>query len=380
MQNQSPEEIKDLIGQQKFGDAVEAVNNRYRVLGLSILSVFENFVCILVEPSFIGDLRNAASLIGAGRPSSRTLLKNFLTDSRAKNCLAAVLFDIERNVPSEVGLGMKKCSSFFRDSDYFCTYQTDIVLFEPEFSLLKDDRLSRLLSAPPNVPDLSLLDEELSAKKSEVMECYEKESLKLLQETFYERLGRCSDFFGMMETFSNNFSSFFRQFSGNSFRPDIDTFAEWAALGDDYFQLELTKSSLMLPIVPKALYWGLKDDYPSTLERLKELKNLLTPSFSISDISGEGGDFVVTIERRSLPRHGGDITLEQTLRLSSAPHGAREARRVEILEAEGKDGYRVTISGGEKESPPLHFTLRLSCDSPYYHAPYVLEKIFHFPE
>lgn len=375
MKDFSTEHLRDLVRQDRLPEAAQAINERYALLGREVLGVFEDLLSVLVEASFPGDLQNLRGRLGLGRPSPRTSLREFVTSQRAQNCLTAVLRSLEKGTPDEVRMGLRKARDFFRESDFFGTYGADIVNYEPEFSTLTDTRLARLLSLAPNVIDMELLNREVSEKKREVLEAYRDESLEPVRQNFLEALVKCEDFFRILEEHGRHFRAFFDDFKKKGFIPDEEVFAEWLPLGEEYFHLELTKSSLMLPINPKALYWGMRKDYPSTLEKLGELKKTVTPLIEISEAERRDGEWMIGILCRnpsSLRKEG--LAIEPSFRFFTADLDGENSFSCRIAPVEKDRRYALSVGRSRDGVVPFTLTLRVTCEATYYSAPFVTER------
>lgn len=371
----STEHLESLVRHEKFPEAAQAINERYVLLSKEVLGVFEELLSALVGTSFPGDLQNLRGRLGLGKPSPRTSLREFAASQKAQNCLTAVLRSLEKSTPADVRMGLRKARNFFRKSDFYGTYGADIVNYEPEFSKLTDARLARLLSVAPNVIDMELLNREVREKKGEVLEAYRDESLEPVRKTFLEALVKCEDFFRILEEHGRHFRAFFDDFKKKGFFPDEDVYAEWLSLGDEYFHLELTKSSLMLPINPKAFYWGMQKDYPSTLERLSELKNMVTPHIEISEAERRDEEWTVGILCRnpsSLKKEG--LTIEPSFRFVTADLDGENSFSCRMVPVEKDCRYAFFIRGARDCGIPFTLTLRIICEATYYSAPFVSER------
>lgn len=367
--------IAALVEDNQLDLAAGSINARYREASDEILSVFEDLITCLATPSFLGDLRDLRHLAHMGSPSPKSLLRRFLTDTRVQNCLAAVLRSLEETVPESVYTGFTTIPKYFRETDFYQVYRADVINYEVDYSKLTDTRLVRLLSFPPNIIDLSLLDNDTLAKRDEVLHSYRKESLGPVRRAFSETLTRCGDFFVVLEEFTNNFRKFFERFRDGGYRADEDNRAEWISLGDDYFHLELSKSSLMLPISPQALYWGMQKEYPATLGRLQELKTMTTPDFAISDPEHSNDSWESTIECRN-PESLEDpaFLIEVLHRYGGGGLAPEEPVRSQLVPLEEGRRYRYVIerpSGGD----PASFNLRVTGRARFYPQPFVIEKI-----
>ena len=138
MKTSTTEELAELIARHRFGAAAAAINDRYRQLSERILDVFDDFICTLAGTSVVSDFQNLMALLHVGGPSRRRALREFVGSRKVQNCLTAVLLSIEKSVPTDVKMGFRKPSDFFRESEFFGTYSADIVNYEPEFSRLTD--------------------------------------------------------------------------------------------------------------------------------------------------------------------------------------------------------------------------------------------------
>jgi hypothetical protein len=373
----SLDQLRDHVRNDRFEEAARAVNDRYRVVSGEILGVFEKMVTVLCQPSFSHDLKNVRSFLRLGRPSRRSFLREFIQAGHNQNCLTAVLRNLEEDVPDQVRMGFAGVSSFLGKTDYAFTYQTDIVDYEPDFSRLTDTRLVRLLSSPPNTVDLSLFDERATEKKDDLIESFNKESLEPVKGIFLAVLQKCDDFFAHLEDFARDFTHFFERFRKKHFIADDRTATEWQELGGEYFHLEVVKSSLMLPISPKALYWGMQQDYPLTLEKLKELHEIVTPAIEISDCETVEREWTVEVTCRNPESVREDsIVLEPTFHLVTAGMNGSESFETEITVVEPNRSYRCrfTRKGGGSVQPS--FTMKVACEAKCYPLPFVKEKTF----
>lgn len=375
MTEHSTEELETLVRRHQFGPAADAVNERYRSLSNRVLEVFEGFLASLQEASFLGDLQDLRGALRLGKSSPRNALVEFTVNKKMQNCLTAVLISLEKSVPTDVKMGLRKISSYFNNSEFTSTYGADIVNYEPEFSRLTDNRLVRLLSVSSNTLDLGRLDQPSLDKKKEVLEAYQKESLDPVRDTFLETLSKCEDFYRLFEEHGRDFRAFFDRFRKLGFIPDDDTYTEWLALGDDYFHLELTKSTLMLPINPKALYWGMQKDYPVTLGKLNELKLMVTPFIEITEVEkrAQGVDFEVTCHNpASLGKEG--FTIEPSLRFATAALDRSAAGTYRLIPVEPNRRCLFHLEEVPGEGVPLSLTLKVTCEARCYPAPFVVEK------
>jgi hypothetical protein len=378
MSASSLDQLQDHIRNDRFEEAARAVNDRYRVVSGEILGVFEKMITVLCQPSLPNDLRNLRSFLKLGRRSPRSFLKEFIHDGRNQNCLTAVLGNLEKGVPAEVRMGFTGVSNFIAKTDYAVTYRTDIVDYVPDFSRLTDTRLVRLLSSPPNTVDLALFDERATKKKDELTESFQKESLEPVKGIFLAVLEKCDDFFAHLEGLARNFTLFFERFRENHFVADDRTAAEWRELGNEYFQLEVVKSSLMLPISPKALYWGMQKEYPLTLKILNDLHEIVTPDIEITDFEAGGRERIVGVTCRNPESvRANSLALEPTFHLVPAGMEGRVSFETEIAVVEPNPIYkcRLTRSGGA--GAPLSLTVKVTCEAKYYSLPFVKEKTFH---
>jgi hypothetical protein len=366
--------IADLIQDRKLDLAARSINERYLAVSGEILSVFQNFLRVLTEATLSGDLKNLRHLAGLGDPSPRTLLRKFLDDPKAQNCLTAVLVSLEKAVPMNARMGFSKVPDFFNESDFCHVYRTDIIIYEPDFSQLTDARLLRLLSLAPNTIDLSLFEEEASRKREEVLKAYKEESLQPVRTFFLKTLTKCEDFFTVLDEYASNFKRFFDEFRTRGFVADDATLAQWSSLGDDYFHIELTKSSLMLPISPQAFYWGLQEEYPGTLARLKELKEMATPEFVISESkpADDGRSVLITCRNpRSLSAERFSIQITHHYETARVTTGG--GIRSQLIPMEDGKRYRYdfeTAGGGG----PVSLSVRITCEARFYPRPFTVEK------
>ena len=369
------DQLRDHVLNDRFEEAARAVNDRYRQAGGEILGVFEKMIKVLCQPSLSNDLRNARSLLKLGRPSPRHFLREFIEEGRNQNCLTAVLGNLKKGVPADVRMGFTGVSDFVGKTDYAVTYRTDIVDYVPDFSRLTDIRLVRLLSSPPNTVDLALFDERATEKRDEVTEFFQKESLLPVKDIFLAVLEKCDDFFVLLEDFARNFTLFFEQFRDNYFVADDGRAAEWHELGNEYFQLEVVKSSLMLPISPKALYWGMQKEYPLTLKKLKELHDIVTPDIEISDTETAERERTVVVTCRNPESVREDsLILEPTFHLVPAGMGGKSSFETEVSVVEPNRIYRCRFVRRGGGSIPLSLTMKVTCAAKCYSLPFVKEK------
>ena len=370
--------LADLIQGGKLDPAARSINERYRAVSGEILSVFEDFLTVLTEATLSGDLRNLRHLAGFGRPSPRTFLRRFLNDPKAQNCLTAVLISLEKAVPTSVRMGFSKVPAFFSESDFSYVYRADIINYEPDFSQLTNARLLRLLARGPNTPDLSLFDEDASRTREEVLKAYKEESLQPVRTFFLETLAKCEDFFTVLDDYAANFRRFFDEFRGKGFVAGDTTLAEWSALGDEYFHIELTKSSLMLPISPQALYWGLQEEYPGTLARLKELQEMATPEFVIFEHEPAGDGRSVLISCRNPQSLSAEqFSIEVTHHYETARVTSGGGIRSQLIPVEDGKRYRYdfeTAGGGG----PVSLSVRITCEARFYPRPFTTEKTLEY--
>jgi hypothetical protein len=375
MTDHTTEELETLVRQHKFGQAAAAVNERYRFLSSKVLDVFEDLLVSLVEASFLGDLQDLRGALRLGKSSPRNALSQFTLSKRMQNCLTAVLISLKKSVPTDVKMGLRKVRSYFKNAEFYSTYGADIVNYEPEFSRLTDNRLIRLLSVSSNTLDLHRLDQASLDKKKEVLEAYEKESLDPVRDTFLDTLSKCEDFFRLLEEHAADFRAFFDKFRKRGFIPDDDTYSEWLSLGDDYFHLELTKSTLMLPINPKALYWGMQKDYPVTLRKLNELKLMVTPSIEITEVERRDHGLDLEFACRNPATLGKeDFTVEPSLRFATAALDRSAAVTSRLIPLEPNRRWLLRVEEVPGESVPLSLTLRVTCEAFCYTKPFVVER------
>jgi hypothetical protein len=328
-----------------------------------------------VEASFLGDLQDLRGALRLGKSSPRNALSKFTLSKRMQNCLTAVLISLKKSVPTDVKMGLRKVRSYFKNAEFYSTYGADIVNYEPEFSRLTDNRLIRLLSVSSNTLDLRRLDQDSLDKKKEVLEAYEKESLDPVRDTFLGTLSKCEDFFRLLEEHGADFRAFFDKFRKRGFIPDDDTYSEWLSLGDDYFHLELTKSTLMLPINPKALYWGMQKDYPLTLRRLNELKLMVTPSIEITEVERRDHGLDLEFTCRNPATLGKeDFTIEPSLRFATAALDRSAAVTSRLIPLEPNHRWLLRLEEVPGESVPLSLTLRVTCEAFCYTEPFVVER------
>lgn len=369
--------IRESVRNQRFTEAVRSINDRYRDIGSPVLAVLSRMFSILVTPTFRGDLSSLGAALGICRPGERRHLEDFVSDQRSQNCLTAVLRSLEEQVPSGVRVGFRSARDYFSTSEFHATYRSDIVDYEPGLSRLTDKRLGRLLSHDPEGLDWTLFDEPPLAKKREVLEAYESESLRPINETFEETLVKVESFFGVLADHASRFSSFFDTFRGSGFIADDDTFAEWSVLGDEFFHIELSKSALMLPISPRALYWGMVGEYPRTLALLRELKSLVTPEFAFSgpDREGDAWRIGIVCENPGTLK-GRGFTMEATLffRTEALPKSLPCSLTVETVDPDRS--YSLKAALPPELSAPLGLSVRITCESRYYRRPFSLDKRF----
>jgi hypothetical protein len=371
------DQLRDHVLNDRFDEAARAVNDRYRQASGEILGVFERMITVLCQPSLSNDLRSARSFLRLGRPSPRYFLREFIQEGRNQNCLTAVLGNLKKGVPAEVRMGFKGVSDFIGKTDYAVTYRTDIVDYLPDFSRLTDIRLVRLLSSPPNTVDLALFDDRATEKRDEVIESFQKESLAPVKDIFLTVLEKCDDFFALLEDFARNFTLFFEQFRENYFVPDDGCETKWRELGNEYFQLEVVKSSLMLPISPSALYWGMQKEYPHTLKRLKELHEIVTPDIEISDSETVERERTVVVTCRNPESvREGSLILEPTFRLVPAGKEGMLSFETEVAVVEPNRTYRCRFVRRGGGGVPLSLTVKVACAAKYYSLPFVKEKTF----
>jgi hypothetical protein len=374
----SLDQLRDHVRHGRFEEAARAVNDRYRVASGEILGVFEKMVTVLCQPSFSHDLKNVRSFLRLGRPSLRSLLREFIHAGHNQNCLTAVLRNLEEDVPDQVRMGFAGVSSFLGKTDYAFTYQSDIVDYEPDFSRLTDNRLVRLLSSPPNTVDLALFDERATAKKDDLIDSFQRESLEPVKDVFLAVLQKCDDFFTHLEDFARDFAHFFERFREKHFIADDRTATEWQELGSEYFHLEVLKSSLMLPISPKALYWGMQQEYPLTLEKLKELYAIVTPEIEISDGETVEREWTVGVTCRNPESVREDsLVLEPTFHLVPAGMDGRSSFGTEITVVEPNRSYRCRFTRKGDGGVQLSLTMKVACEAKCYPLPFVKEKTFH---
>jgi hypothetical protein len=375
MTDHTTEELEDLVRQHKFGEAAAAVNERYRLLSSRVLDVFEELLAALVEASFLGDLQDLRGALRLGKSSPRSTLSGFTVSKRMQNCLTAVLISLKKTVPADVRMGLRNVHGYFKNTEFSSTYGADIVHYEPEFSRLTDNRLIRLLSASSNTLDLGRLDPASLAKKKEVLEAYEKESLDPVRDTFLDTLAKCEDFFRLFAEHAADFRAFFDKFKKRGFVPDDDTHSEWLSLGDDYFHLELTKSTLMLPINPKALYWGMQKDYPVTLQKLNELKLMVTPLIEITESEERDNGLDLEFTCRNPATLGKeDITIEPSLRFTTAALERSVALTYRLIPVEPHRRWLLHLEEVPGEGLPSSLTLRVTCEASCYTEPFVVER------
>jgi len=366
--------IAALVEDNQLDRAAGSINARYREASVEILSVFEDLLSVLSTPSFLGDLRNLRHLARLGSPSAKSLLQSFLADTRVQNCLTAVLRSLEVSVPVSVYMGFTTIPKHFRETDFFHVYRADVINYEADFSRLTETRLAHLLSSSPNAIDLSLLDQDALARKEDVLHSYRKESLAPVRRAFGETLSRCGDFFVLLDQFADSFRKFFERFRDTGYSPDNDNRAEWMTLGDDYFHLELSKSSLMLPIRPQALYWGMQKEYPETLGRLQELRTMTTPDFTISDPQSSDGSWQTTIECRN-PQSLLDpaFVIEVLHRYGDGGLSPDEPVRTKLVPLDEGRRYRYIIEKPPGKSP-ASLSLRVTAKARFFQQPFRVEK------
>jgi hypothetical protein len=380
MQDSSTARIRNLVRDQHFSQAVIEINNRYRELGSTVLEVLSQMLTILVTPTFPGDVAVLGSMFRLCPPPPRSRLQAFVTDQRSQNCLTAVLRSLEKEVPSSVRAGFRSAADCFRESEFHSTYRADIVQYEPELRRLTDLRLARLISPSPDSLDWSLFDDPPLKKKQEVLAAYDKESLRPIAEAFGETLDRVDNFFDVLSGHADRFKAFFALFDKERFEINDDIVAEWSLLGDEYFHIELSKSSLMLPISPKALYWGMHDEYPETLALLKELKALVTPEFRFAGPVRNGGGWAIDVSCENPgPLKGNSFDIEPALHLKTDTLPAEFPAAMKFTTVEPGRSYRMTISLPPGDSSPASLSLRIACKGRYYTRPFRVEKRFDFP-
>lgn len=380
MTTSSLDQLRDHVLNDRFEEAARAVNDRYRQASGEILGIFEKMLTVLCQPSLSNDLRNARSFLKLGRPSPRHFLREFIQEGRNQNCLTAVLGNLRKGVPAAVRMGFTGVSDIIGKTDYAVTYRTDIVDYLPDFSLLTDIRLVRLLSSPPNTVDLALFDDRATEKRDEVIASFQKESLAPVKDIFLTVLEKCDDFFALLEDFARNFTLFFEQFRENYFVADDDRAAKWHELGNEYFQLEVVKSSLMLPISPKALYWGMQKEYPLTLKRLKELHEIVTPDIEISDSETVEGERTVVVTCRNPESVREDsLILEPVFHLVPDRMEGTLSFETEVAVVEPNRTYRCRVVRSGGGSVPLSLTVKVICAAKCYSRPFVKEKTFPLP-
>jgi len=368
------QKINDLMKGDQFDLAAGTINERYRAASAEILSVFEDFLAVLTSPTLLGDLKNLRHLAKLGDPSPRTMLRRFLAGPKVQNCLTAVLRSLEENVPLSVRMGFSRIPEHFPETEFYQIYRADVINYEPDFSRLTEARLVRLLSSPPNVIDLSLLDADSLKKREEILQSYRDESLEPVRRSFFETLGKCGEFFVVLEEYTSNFRKFFDRFRDRGFFTDDGTFAEWMSLGGGHFHLEMTKSSLMLPISPQALYWGMQKEYPATLARLRELKAMVTPDFVISDPEHFDGSWKTAIECRNPEAlESPTFFIEILHRYNTANLAAGEHVRAQLVPLEENRRYLYTLEHPPGGSPAT-LAVRITCEARFFAQPFVLEK------
>jgi hypothetical protein len=367
--------IAALVEDNQLDHAAGSINARYREASVEILSVFEDLLTVLSTPSFLSDLRNLRHLARLGKPSAKSLLQNFLADNTVQNCLTAVLRSLEESVPASVHMGFTTIPKHFRETDFFHVYRADVINYEADYSFLTETRLVHLLSSAPNVIDLSLLDEDARATKEQVFDSYREESLAPVRRAFADTLSRCSDFFIALEGFADNFRKYFERFRDSGYRLDDDHRAEWMSLGDDYFHLELSKSSLMLPIRPQALYWGMQTEYPETLDRLQKLRTKTTPDFTISGPEYSDGSWQTAIEclnPQSLEDPG--FLIEVLHRYGDGGLAPNDPVRSQLVQLEEGRRYRYVIERFPGKVP-ASLSLRVTGKARFFQQPFVVEKV-----
>lgn len=380
MQDTGTARLRSLVKEQHFSQAVGEINDRYRELISPVLTILSRMLSILVTPTFSGDLAGIGSLLHICPPSPRSRLRAFVTDQRSQNCLTAVLRSLEKEVPSGVRVGLRSAESFFRESEFCSTYRTDIVQYEPELRRLTDFRLARLVSSAPDSLDWSLFDGPPLEKKKEVLDAYDRESLRPIVEAFAETLDRVGSFFDVLSAHAERFKTFFALFRKGRFDITDDIIAEWALLGDEYFHIETSKSSLMLPISPRALYWGMQDEYPETLDLLKDLKALVTPEFNFAGPfrDGEGWAIEISCENPGILK-GRSFVIEPVLHLDTETIPADMRAEIKIATVEAGKSYRMKLLLPAGEGPSVRLSLHVACEGRYYRQPFKVEKRFDLP-
>ena len=367
--------LETLIAESRLEEAAEAMNEKYREISGNVLDVFEDLLECFVTSTFRGDLEDLRGLIGAGLPSRRKRLRSFLSAPAARNCLTAVLTALEKEVPHGVSMGFTDVPSFFRKSEFAATYSADIINYEPELKRLTDQRLVRLLSQQANSLDLGSLDAGAIKMKERVLEAYRKESLEPLKGTFLETAGRCRDFLAALERHALAFRKFFDAFASRGFEAEDGILAEWSSLGEEFFHLEQRKSSLMLPISPKALYWGMQGEYSETLSLLKSLKDMVTPDFSVREKQEGSGDWVIEVECLNPQSLRGDgFVIEPRLRYATIDILERSVLQVAVDAPDSPRRCRISIGG--RAGPPRPLTLRITCEARFYQGEFRTEKHF----
>ncbi len=369
--------LGELITGSRLEEAAGAMNEKYREVSGNVLDVLEDLLDSYVTSSLRGDLADLRGLVGAGPPSRRSRLRDFLAAPAARNCLTAVVSALEKEVPHGVRMGFTDVSSFFRRSDFAATYHADIINYEPELRRLTDQRLVRLLSLQPNTLDLGLLDGPATEKKEQVLQTYREESLEPLRVTFRETATKCLDFLAALEIHALSFRQFFEDFQSRGFTSDEDILAEWSSLGEEFFHLEQRKSTLMLPISPKAVYWGMEGDYAGTLAHLTELKEMVTPDFSATESRGDGGERIIDVEcLNPWSIKGEGFTIEPRLHYASSDITGSQALRIaaDVMDPGRRYRFRIVRTGSSPPSFPL--TFRISCEARFYPKTFWTEKHF----
>jgi hypothetical protein len=263
------------------------------------------------------------------------------------------------------------------ESEFYATYRADVVQYEPELRRLTDQRLSRLLAPESDSLDWSLFDSRALEKKRDVLAAYEAESLRPIVAAFDETLAKVETFLATLSRHAGRFVAFFDGFRRSGFEISDDIISQWSVLGDEYFRIELSKSSLMLPISPKALYWGMHDDYPETLSHLRDLKALVTPDFTVSGpVKAEDGwNIDITCENQDSIR-GGGFSIAPALHLDSGVIPATLPVGIRFSTMVPGRSYRMGISLPPELSSPLRLTLTIACEGRFHSRPCRTETSF----
>ena len=63
--------IRELVREQRFTEAVRAINDRYREVSSPVLNILSRMLSLLVTPTFHGDLATLGAALNICRPSAR---------------------------------------------------------------------------------------------------------------------------------------------------------------------------------------------------------------------------------------------------------------------------------------------------------------------